>query len=125
MTFWDVFWLIIMSFFFICYLMVLFSIFADLFRDRETSGVVKAIWVVTLLIFPFITALIYLVVRGGNMAERHVEATYRNQAMAQEAYLRDATTTTPATQIATAKKLLDEGTITEDEFERIKGHAIV
>ncbi|WP_201025165.1 PLDc N-terminal domain-containing protein, partial [Desulfitobacterium hafniense] len=70
MSFWDVVWFIIISFAFVAYLMVLFSILGDLFRDRGTSGWVKAIWVVALIFFPFLAALIYLIAKGGGMAER-------------------------------------------------------
>lgn len=61
MGFWDVFWLIVWSFLFVAYLMVLFNVLIDLFRDHELSGWVKAVWVFFLLVFPAITALVYLV----------------------------------------------------------------
>ena len=53
-----------------CYLMVLFQIIGDLFRDRELSGWWKALWVIFLIIFPFLAAVIYLIARGRGMAER-------------------------------------------------------
>ena len=72
MSFWDVVWFICISFAFLAYLMVLFAILADLFRDRYTSGVVKAIWVVALIFLPLLSALVYLITRGGDMAEREL-----------------------------------------------------
>ena len=85
MSFWDVVWFIFISFAFVAYLMVLFSILSDLFRDRDTSGVVKAIWVVALIIFPLVTSLIYLIARGGGMTDRSMQASER-QRVQQEAH---------------------------------------
>ena len=81
MSFWEVVWFIIISFAFVAYLMVLFSILGDLFRDRGTSGFVKTVWIIALIVFPFLSALIYLIARGSGMAERSareaaVEAAY-------------------------------------------------
>ena len=70
MDFWDFFWLLVWSFFFIAYLIVLFQIVADLFRDRELSGWWKALWIVFLILLPVLTSLVYLVARGRGMAER-------------------------------------------------------
>jgi len=123
MDFWDIIWFIVVSFFFIAYLMVMFSILMDLFRDHETSGWAKAIWVVFLLIFPFITALIYLVVRGKSMAERRTADTIQLK-QAQDAYIRQVAGSDPTAQIANGKKLLDDGAITAEEFEQIKRTAL-
>jgi hypothetical protein len=58
MDFGDFFWLLVWSFFFVCYLMILFQIIGDLVRDKELSGWWKAIWVVALVVVPFLSALI-------------------------------------------------------------------
>jgi hypothetical protein len=123
----DFFWLLVWSFFFVFYLMILFHIIADLFRDRELSGWWKALWVVALIIFPFLTALIYLVARGRGMAERQSVDMQRAQA-ANEAYIRqvagNGSGSTPTDQIARAKNLLDSGAITPAEFDRLKAAAL-
>lgn len=62
------------------YLMILFHILGDLFRDKELSGWWKALWVIALIIFPFLTALIYLIARGRGMAERQAGEMQRAQA---------------------------------------------
>ena len=80
MEFWDFFWLLIWSFFFVMYLMVLFHIFGDLFRDRELSGGAKALWTIGLILVPFLVMLIYLIVRGRGMAERQAGAIRQAQA---------------------------------------------
>ncbi|MBH0781178.1 PLDc N-terminal domain-containing protein [Nocardia bovistercoris] len=123
MDFWDIIWFIVVSFLFIAYLMVMFSILMDLFRDHGTSGWAKAAWVVLLLIFPFLTALVYLIVRGKGMAERRAADALQYKA-AQDDYIRKVAGADPAAQIASGKKLLDEGTITSDEFDQIKRAAL-
>ncbi|MEV0463864.1 SHOCT domain-containing protein [Nocardia tengchongensis] len=123
MSVWDVFWLILTTMAFVAYLMLLFMIVSDLFRDRETSGWVKALWVVALFIFPFITALVYLIVRGSGMAERQA-TDYKKIQDAQVSYIKEAAGTNAAAQISEAKKLLDDGTISATEFEQLKAKAL-
>ncbi len=125
MSFWDIVWFIIISFAFVAYLMVMFSILVDLFRDREESGLMKAVWVVALIVFPLLTALVYLIVRGRGMAERQMRDTAAAQAQ-QEQYIREvAAKSSPADQIAQARKMLDDGMISQPEFERLKEKALV
>jgi hypothetical protein len=124
MNFGDFFWLIIWTFFFVFYLMILFQIIGDLFRDRDLSGWWKALWIIALIIFPFLSALIYLIARGRGMAERQAGAVQSAQAQT-DSYIREvAGHGNPADQIATAKTLLDEGTISQAEFDRLKAAAL-
>jgi hypothetical protein len=123
MDFGDFFWLLIWSFFFVAYLMVLFQIFADLFSD-DMNGWLKAVWVIVLLVVPFLGALIYLIARGKGMAERRAGAVRQARAET-DAYIRDvAGQTSPSDQIASAKALLDSGTISPQEFEQLKRKAL-
>lgn len=126
MSFWDVVWFIFISFLFIAYLMVMFSIISDLFRDKSTSGVLKAVWIICLIFLPFITALVYLITRGQSMGERSMEqATAMREA--QDAYIRDVAgggSSSPAEQISQAKAMLDSGTITQTEFDQLKAKAL-
>jgi type VI protein secretion system component VasK len=125
MSFWDVVWFIIITFAFVAYLMMLFSIVMDLFRDRDTSGIAKAIWLLALLFLPFITALVYVIVRGRGMAERSA-SSYEAAQKQQEAYIKDvAATATPADQIAKARTMLAEGTISQSEFDTLKAKVLV
>ena len=124
MNFGDFFWLLIWSFFFVCYLMILFQILGDLFRDKELSGWWKALWVIALIFVPFLSALIYLIARGKGMAERQAGEMKRAQA-ATDTYIQEvAGRGNPTDQIATAKGLLDDGTITQTEFDRLKAAAL-
>ena len=123
MSFWDGIWFIIVSFLFIAYLMVLFNIIADLFRDRTVGGGMKAVWIICLIFFPFVTALIYLITRGKSMADRQVAEVAEAQA-AMDQHIRSVAGASPTDQIAQAKGLLDSGAITQQEFDAIKAKAL-
>lgn len=124
MDFWDVVWLIFISFAFIAYLMVMFTIITDLFRDHETSGLAKAVWIVALILLPLLTSLVYLVTRGHGMTERANREAERTERQ-QEAYIKEvAGKATPADQIARAKEMLDAGAISQGEYNRLKDKAL-
>ena len=123
-SFWDWFWLLVWTFFFVCYLMVLFQIIIDLFRDRDLSGWWKALWIIFLIIFPFLAALIYLIARGRGMGERQAGQMRRAQAASDQYIQSVAGRSNPAEQIASAKSLLDSGAITQEEFDKLKAKAL-
>jgi predicted PurR-regulated permease PerM len=124
MSFWDGIWFIIVSFAFIAYLMVLFYIVTDLFRDHTVSGGMKAVWVVCLIFFPLVTSLVYLIARGKGMTERSIESARRAQE-ASDDYVRSvAGSASPADQIAQAKGLLDSGAINQQEYDALKAKAL-
>ncbi|WP_228001629.1 SHOCT domain-containing protein [Nocardia australiensis] len=123
-SFWDVVWTTLLIFAFVAYLMILFAILVDLFwRDSKTSGWVKAVWMVLLIIIPYITALVYLIARGKGMAERARESHIREKQQT-DSYIRETAGRSPAQEIAEARKLLDSGTITEAEFASLKAKAL-
>ena len=96
----DFLWHFLIIFAWIAYLLVLFQILGDLFRrDHKTSGWVKAIWVALLILFPWITALIYLIARGKGMAERAQDAAAGAKQEADD-YIRQAAGRSPAQEIA-------------------------
>jgi hypothetical protein len=126
-SFWDFFWFILSFFILMAYLMVLFQILGDLFRDKELSGGVKALWIVGLIFLPILVSLLYLITRGKGMAERNVVAVKEAQA-SQEAYIRSVSggggTGSAADEIARAKGLLDSGAISAEDFEKLKAKAL-
>jgi hypothetical protein len=122
-NFWDLIWLMFSAFVFIAYLSVLFQIVTDLFRDSELGGVSKALWLIALIALPVLTALVYVIVRGTGMARRQQAAFQKSQGEA-ESYIRQVAGKSPADQIADAKHLLDAGTISADEFARLKAKAL-
>ena len=87
MSFWDIVWFIFIFFAFMAYLMVMFSVIGDLFRDDSVSGWVKALWIIGLIFLPFLTLLIYVIVRGKGMAER-TAAGVETARRAQDEYVR-------------------------------------
>jgi hypothetical protein len=119
--FWDFFWLMIWGFFFIAYLMVLLQVIVDVFRDRSLNGWVRTGWLIALFIAPPVTALAYIIVRGRGMGERSLQPA---QDTVDEKYLRLAANADPADTISRGKDLLDSGTISVSEFDRLKGKAL-
>lgn len=118
----NVIWYTLTIIIFVSYLFALLTIFSDLFRDRQLSGGMKAVWVVFLIFFPLITALVYLIVRGGGMAGR-AQAQAEKAKEATHDYIRSVAGS-PADEIARAKSLLDAGTISADEYEQLKAKAL-
>ncbi|MGE2833320.1 SHOCT domain-containing protein [Mycobacterium sp. SMC-4] len=121
---WDFLWHFLLIFAWIAYLLVLFQILVDLFwRDHKTSGWLKAVWVFFLILLPWLTALIYLIARGKGMSERAREAMIAGK-QETDNYIREVAGRSPAQEIADAKALLDNGTITQDEFESLKAKVL-
>ena len=123
MNFWDFFWLMIWAYVFIAYLMVLFQVIIDVFRDRSLNGWARTAWVIALFVAPPVTALVYLIVRGRGMGERSMQAASDARAATDE-YVRTVAGSDPAETIAKGKALLDSGTISAAEFEQLKSKAL-
>ena len=125
-SFIDIFWSMLEFFFLFIWIMILFHVLGDLFRDHSLSGVAKTLWVLFLVFLPFVAAFVYLIVRGQGMAER--SAAQQQRAQEQFAgYLRNVAANgdaTPTEQITQAKELLDAGTIDRSEFDRLKARAL-
>jgi ABC-type multidrug transport system fused ATPase/permease subunit len=110
-------------FFFVIWIWILITILTDLFRDHEVSGVAKAVWVLFLVFVPFVTALIYLIVRGQGMRERSVKAQAEARAQV-EGYIRDTAAGAPVEELGRLHDLREKGAITDDEYERLKAKLI-
>ncbi|MGD9888142.1 MAG: SHOCT domain-containing protein [Halothiobacillaceae bacterium] len=123
-NFWDLMWLLVTSFFMVIYLIIMFQVVVDIFRDHKLGGIAKALWIVALIFAPFLSVLAYLIVRGAGMSERQLTTLQHNREQA-ESYLRGMVQVkSPAEQIADAKALLDAGTISADEFAKLKAKAL-
>ena len=121
---WDFLWHFLIIFAWIAYLLVLFQILTDLlWRDHRTSGVVKAIWVIFLLVIPWFTAVLYLIFHGRGMTERAREAATAAQKQTDD-YIKQAAGRSPAQEIADAKSLLEAVTISQAEFDGLKAKAL-
>ena len=120
---WDWFWLLVWVFAYLAYLFVLFYIIFDIFRDRTLNGWLKAVWLIFLVFVPFITGLVYLIVRGKGMAERSARKQVEYQEDDAE-YIRSVSFASPTDEIAKAKALRDQGIISDGEFEALKYKAL-
>ena len=123
-NFWDFIWLMVTAFFMVIYLIIMFQVVVDIFRDHKLGGAGKALWIVALIVAPFLSVLAYLIVRGAGMSERQMSTLQQNREQA-EAYLRGMVQAkSPAEQIADAKALLDAGVISADEYSTLKAKAL-
>lgn len=107
------------AFLFVVYVLLMSTIVIDLFRDSSMRGISKALWVLALLLFPFVAALLYLVTRGTGMSRRFEERRERRRSEASE-YMRELAGPASVDQISRAKTLLDQGVINNDEFVALK-----
>jgi uncharacterized SAM-binding protein YcdF (DUF218 family) len=113
-------------FLFVAWFMCLFWVFGDIFRSKDLGGVAKTLWVLFVIIVPWLGILVYLIARGGGMHKRQLEQATAMQA-AQADYIKSVATssgTSAAEQIASAKSLLDSGAITQAEFDTLKAKAL-
>lgn len=122
MVFWDFFWMLLSFVYVISYIFVVVFIIMDLFRDDSMNGWGKAVWILALLLFPFLTALVYLIARGSGIAAR-TNAAHVRSAPENDSY-RPAASSSPSDDIARAKSLLDAGTISQGEYEALKSKAL-
>jgi hypothetical protein len=121
----SVLWWMLEFFLFVIWFWLLIIVFSDLFRDHTTSGGVKVLWVIVLIILPYLGVFIYLLVRGRGMADRTKKQSDAMQAEVDNRIRAVAATSgSPSDQIAQAKSLLDSGAITPAEFESLKTKAL-
>lgn len=122
-NFWDTVMLMVSTFFFIAYLIIMFQVVVDLFRDTELGGGSKVLWVIGLIFVPVVTAIVYIIARGRGMAGRQ-QASMQRAKSETETYIKTVAGKSPAADIAEAKALLDAGTISQDEFAKLKAKAL-
>jgi Mn2+/Fe2+ NRAMP family transporter len=120
--FMDVFWSMIIFFCWVIWIWVVVTVLIDVFRRDDISGWLKALWVVLVVILPWLGVLIYLIANHKGMQERSVRQA-QEQKQAFDSYVREAAGGS-ADQIAKAKELLESGAITQDEFDRLKAKAL-
>ena len=118
----DAFLTMLEFFLFIIWIIILFRVIVDIFRSRDMGGWGKALWLILVIVLPFVGVLIYLIARGKGMGERDMqEAQARDQqfrASVQEAAGGQATN--PADELAKLADLRDRGVITDADFEQQK-----
>ena len=122
-NFWDIFWWFFCALVFFAYLFAIFAVIGDLFRDHKLSGWWKAVWIFFLIFFPFLSLLVYLAARGEGMATRSLERGRKDQTEADE-YIRLTAMSSPSDEISKAKALLDAGTISAADFDKIRSKVV-
>lgn len=122
-NFWDIVWLMVSAFVFVAYLIIMFQIVVDLFRDHELGGLAKVLWIIGLIFVPLLTAIVYIIARGKGMSQRQ-QANLQKAKAETESYIKTVAGKSPAADIAEAKALLDTGTITPAEFDKLKAKAL-
>lgn len=120
----EVLWDLLIFFAWVIFIWIAITVLIDVFRRHDISGVRKAVWVVFVVILPWIGVLCYLIVNHEGMAERRNRDAQAANAQFEQYIRHTAGTGGPATEIANAKRLLEEGTITQAEFEAIKAKAL-
>lgn len=118
----DILWTMLVIFAWVIWFWLLITVFSDLFRRHDTSGFAKVIWIIFVIVLPFLGVFIYLIVNNQGMQERALA-----QQKAQKAQFDDYVKSTAggsAAEIEKAKGLLDSGTITQAEFDAIKAKAL-
>jgi Phospholipase_D-nuclease N-terminal/Short C-terminal domain len=106
-------------FLFVIWIWILITILSDLFRDHEASGWAKAIWVLFLVFIPFLTALVYLIVRGSGMRDRAIKAQADTKKHFDE-YVRTQAHATPADELHKLNDLREKGALSDEEFQKAK-----
>jgi hypothetical protein len=123
-TFLTFLWSLIVIFFMVIFFILLFHVLGDLFSRHDASGLKKTAWVIFLIVFPFIGLFVYYIANSEGMAQRQM-ARMRQAQGEMDDYIRNVSASSdPAAQIANAKALLDNGSITQAEFDQLKAKAL-
>jgi hypothetical protein len=120
----NIFWTMIIFFTWVCWILLVVRVFADIFRQHDMSGWAKAAWTVFVIVLPFVGVLIYLIAKGKGMAGRDVEQSRTAQAEFDDYVNSVAGSSGPAGEIDKAKRLLDNGAIDQTEYESLKAKAL-
>ena len=118
LTFWDLVWSMVVFFFWFMFIWIFIAIFADIFRRNDISGGTKAVWIIVLVILPFLGALIYMVMRPKATAQ-DVQMMARADAAAQA-----ASGVSTADELTKLKQLKDQGVISDAEYTNLKAKLI-
>ncbi len=118
----DVLWSMIIFFFWVIWIWIVITVLIDIFRRDDIGGGSKALWVIFVVILPWLGVLVYLIAQHDGMRERSIRQA-QDQKQQFDSYVREAAGGS-ADQIAKAKELLDSGAITQEEFASLKAKAL-
>ncbi len=120
----EVFWTILIFFAFVVWIWILITVFADIFRRHDESGWIKVLWIIFIIVLPYFGAFVYLIAEHKGMTERALKQQEAAQAQFDQYVKQTAGSSDPTEQIAKAKSLLENNTITQAEFDEIKRKAL-
>ncbi len=123
-SFLDVMWTMLVFFAWVIWFWLLITVFADLFRRHDTSGWSKALWIIFVIVLPYLGVLIYLIAEHDGMADRNMSQMKAQQTQADDYIKSVASSADPAEQISKGKALLDSGAISQAEFDSLKAKAL-
>ncbi|HKZ12910.1 MAG TPA: SHOCT domain-containing protein [Solirubrobacterales bacterium] len=118
-TFGELLLVVVEIFLFVVWIWILFTIITDLFRDHEMSGWAKALWILFLVFIPFLTGLVYLIVRGSGMRDRAIKAQTDAKKHFDE-YVREQAHASPADELHKLNELREKGALSQEEFDQAK-----
>ena len=118
-TFGELLLVVVEIFLFVVWIWILFTIITDLFRDHEMSGWAKALWILFLVFIPFLTGLVYLIVRGSGMRDRAIKAQTDAKKHFDE-YVREQAHASPADELHKLNELREKGALSQEEFDKAK-----
>ena len=120
----DVLWTMFIFFLFIIWIWILITVFSDIFRRKDIGGGSKTLWIIFVILLPYLGVFIYLIANHDGMADRNIQQMQKQQ-QATDAYIQSvAGSGGAAAEIEKAKGLLDSGAITQAEFDAIKQKAL-
>ena len=120
----DVLWTMFVFFAFIIWFWILITVFADIFRRKDTSGFSKVLWMIFVIAVPYLGVFIYLIANHEGMTERSMKQAQAQQAQMDQYVKSVAGSGGAAAEIEKAKGLLDSGAISQAEFDSIKAKAL-
>ena len=120
----NVFWTMLEFFVLFLWIFLVISVFFDIFRSEDLGGGAKALWVIFVIILPFLGVFVYLIARGGSMHERSARQARRNDE-AMQAYVRQAAgSASTADELAKLADLKDKGQISDDDYQKAKAKVL-
>jgi hypothetical protein len=120
----QVFWSILWFFLFFVWIMLIFTVFGDIIRNDNMSGVMKAIWSIFIIFVPFLGIFLYLIIYGGKMGERQVRAAQKQEAAMQDYIRTTAGTGSQADELAKLADLHKAGSLDDAEYAAAKAKII-
>jgi hypothetical protein len=120
----DVMWTMLIFFLWIIWFWLLFTVFVDIFRRHDIGGGAKTLWLIFVIILPFLGVFVYILSQNDGMTQRNLERSQAQKAQFDDYVKQTAGSGGAAAEIDKAKQLLDSGAITQAEYDKLKANAL-